>query len=544
MNFFYKGEKFMKKTGKLAVLLLVVAMLCTVFAVTSSADYTTKVLLNKDCSSGATDAGKVNVNPSDDNYYLSYRYVASPDVYDFGVTQSNAFNGDWAYMTLDYDLMTETTYESGNGTSLYVMTRDGGGSPLGIRMIRVASNSDGTAKIVGAISGESYEIPGEDFSWVHITNVLMFKHDITTASEVTNDKSILLTYVNGELALTQTGVVTERSLNINGFRLQSATKTVSDATVCVDNVKLVLLGKGYDGNLTKLFDGGDHSLTDEDFDVAFTKDYKIPFGKKRAGVFNLAGYETLYDKTQAAFDAAKDGYEIKLYDDVSNVEIKNAITVDTNGHNFSWIPGDLAVTKTERNGSTVYTFKKTDRYAYFTFYPEGEDGEADGVDIPVPIGATPTYTGDKLKLTYEDADGRYFVFKEWGVFGETPVTPVTTAEIDSYFDLYPVYEEKKAPTTGKIVYSNDCEKGGLSLSNGASATFGSSGLVKAAGNNYYRYFAVLDAAGNSNPGGTSAFIMLPFGVTQFTDLSYYTIEFDISTEGIAAAGNFQHTGRN
>lgn len=533
----------MKKTGKLAVLLLVVAMLCTVFAVTSSADYATRVLVDTDCKSGGSESGIIHTNEADGNSYLSYRYVKSPDVYDFGSSVSGVFNGDWAYLTLDYDLMTETTYEGGNGTRMYVMTRNAGSNPLGMSMLKVAANPDGSAKLTAEKTGETYEIPSESFSWLHITNVLMFNHEKSASNEVKNDQSVLLTFVNGELIFRQVGVVAGDSLSINGFRLQSAAKAESDATVCVDNVKMVLIGKDYDGNLTKLFDGGEHTLDEADYDVAYNKSYELPFGKKRAGVFNLAGYETVYDRMQSAFDAVRDGYEIKLYDDVTNVNITNEITVDANRHEFSWISDNLAVTTAERNGSTVYTFRRTDRFAYFTFYPEGPGSEPDGVDIPIPIGATPVYTGDRLKTVIDDETG-YFVFGGWYVFGETPVTAVTAGDVDSYFDLYPVYQEKKAPTTGNISYRNDCENGTLTLGNGSSETFAGSGLVKAAGNSYYRYFAVLNAVGDSNPGGTSAFIMMSYGNLKLSDYSYFVMEFDISTEDIPATGIFQPTGRN
>ena len=536
----------MKKTGKLAVLILILAMLCAVFAVTSSADYKTSVLLNKDCSTGGTESGTVHVNEADGNAYLSYRYVKKPDVYDFGCTVNNAFNGDWEYITVDYDMMTETSYESGNGTKIYIMTRNAGGSPLGIDLVQTIANPDGTAKIKASKSGAEYSIPSGNYAWAHYTHVLMLKHDKTAANEVKNDKSVVLTFVNGQFAFSQTGVIRDNSVNITGFRLQSLTKTESDATVCVDNVKMTMLGKGYDGNLTRLFDGNTHTLDEDTYDVAYHKGYKLPFGKKRAGVFNLAGYETVYDNMQAAFDAAKDGYELKLYDDVKNVTIANGITVDTNGHNFSWIPGNFAVTETVRNGSKVYTFQRTDRFAYFTFYPEGPDGAPDGADIAVPIGATPVYTGNKLKASYEDENGNYFVFKEWRIFGETPVSAVTAGDVDSCYDLYPAYESAKADPTGTFNYRNDCEKGGLSVSSttAAASTFSGSGLVKAAGNSYYRYFAVLDAAGNSNPVGTSAYLTMPYGMKNLSDLSYFTIEFDIATEDVAAGGSMTVVGRN
>ena len=535
----------MKKTGKLAVLILILAMLCAVFAVTSSADYKTNVLLNKDCSTGGTASGTVHVNEADGNSYLSYRYVKTPDVYDFGCTVNNAFNGDWEYITVDYDMMTETTYESGNGTKIYIMTRNGGGSPLGIDLVQAITNADGTAKIKASKSGAEYSIPSGTYAWAHYTHVLMLKHEKTAANEVKNDKSVVLTFVNGQFAFSQTGVIRDNSVNITGFRLQSLTKTESDATVCVDNVRMTMLGKGYDGNLTRLFDGNTHTLDEDTYDVAYHKGYKLPFGKKRAGVFNLAGYETVYDNMQAAFDTAKDGYELKLYDDVKNVTIANGITVDTNGHNFSWIPGNFAVTETVRNGSKVYSFQRTDRFAYFTFYPEGPDGAPDGEDIAVPIGATPVYTGKKLKADYEDDSG-YYVFKEWRIFGETPVSAVTAGDVDSYYDLYPAYESAKADPTGTFNYRNDCEKSGLSVSSttAAASTFSGSGLVKVAGNNYYRYFAVLDAAGNSNPVGTSAYLTMPYGMKNLSDLSYFTIEFDIATEDIPAGGSMTVVGRN
>ncbi len=535
----------MKKTGKLAVLILILAMLCAVFAVTSSADYKTNVLLNKDCSTGGTASGTVHVNEADGNSYLSYRYVKSPDVYDFGCTLNNAFNGDWEYITVDYDMMTETTYESGGGTRIYIMARNAAGSPLGIDLVQAIANADGTAKIKASKSGAEYSIPSGTYAWAHYTHVLMLKHDKTAANEVKNDKSVVLTFVNGQFAFSQTGVVRENSVNITAFRLQSAMRKEGDATVCVDNVKMTMLGKGYDGNLTRLFDGNTHTLDEDTYDVAYHKGYKLPFGKKRAGVFNLAGYETVYDNMQAAFDAAKDGYELKLYDDVKNVTIANGITVDTNGHNFSWIPGNFAVTETVRNGSKVYSFQRTDRFAYFTFYPEGPDGAPDGEDIAVPIGATPVYTGKKLKADYEDDSG-YYVFKEWRIFGETPVSAVTAGDVDSYYDLYPAYESAKADPTGTFNYRNDCEKSGLSVSSttAAASTFAGSGLVKAAGNNYYRYFAVLDAAGNSNPVGTSAYLTMPYGMKNLSDLSYFTIEFDIATEDIAAGGSMTVIGRN
>ena len=531
----------MKKTGKLAVLILVLAMLCTVFAFVSSADYTTKVLLNSNCSTGSTLAGEIHANEADGNSYLSYRFVPSPDIYDFSsTTVTPAFTGDWSYLTLDFDMMTETTYESGRGTNLYIMTRDAGNGPLGIRCASVVSNGDGTAKLVASVTGDTYEIPGGDYAWVHITYVLKIKCTVDAANQVDTDESILQVYVNGEFAFEQASPVNQKSLNILNFRIQSLTKAQSEATVCIDNAKMVIYGKGYDGNLTKLFDGGKHTLTEREYDVAYNENYELPLGKKRAGVFNLAGYETVYDNAQAAFDAAEDGYEVKLYDNVSGVSIRNAITVNPNGYDFSWIPGDLAVKTTERDGETIYSFTKTDRFAYFTFYPDGEGTEPEGVDIPVPIGALPIYEGSRLKADYEDENG-YYVFKEWRVFGESPITAVTAGDIDSYFDLYPAYEEKKATTTGKIVYENN---GSFTLpTSGTSQTFPKSGLVTAGGNRYYRYFASPDATGNSNPMGTSGFLSMNFNRLSLSTLSYFIVEFDISTEGIAATGQITHTGR-
>lgn len=538
----------MKKTGKLAVLFLILAMLCGVFAVVSSADYSTKVMLDKDCASGGTASGRIHTNEADGNSYLSYVYVSSPDVYDFGVTENNAFDGRWTYLTLDYDLMTETFYQTGAGTQLYIMTRDASGAPKGVSTIKVASNADGTAKIIpmGKVpegTRDTYEIPGGNYEWVHITHVLKIDSTVSegTTKEVTADNSVLLTYVNGELAFTQESVVYLNTVNIVGFRVQSAVKAESDATTCVDNVKMVLLGKGYDGNLTKLFDGKEHTLDEEDYDVVYNKNYKVPLGKKRAGVYNLAGYETIYDKAQKAFEAAKDGYEVKLYEDISNVTIDHAITVNANGYNFSWKPGNFAVTTSERDGNTIYTFRRTDRFAYFTFYPDGPLGAPEGVNIPVPVGCLPVYDGSRLKREKEDADG-YYVFKEWVVFGETPLTAVTAGDVDSYFDLYPSYQTKKAPSTGKLVYSNNCEKGGLS-NNAPTTTYAKSGLVTANGNTYYRYYATPDSSGNANPAGTSGFIAMNFGRTNLDVLSYFVIEFDISSEDVPAEGFINHTGR-
>ncbi len=532
----------MKKTGKLAVLFLILAMLCGVFAVVSSADYATKILVNSDCSNNETDAGKIHTNEADGNSYLSYFYTSVVDHHDFAAVQTDAFDGTWSYLTFDFDLMTETTYESGSGTNIYIMARNSAGNPKGMNNLTVVANDDGTAKLIASKTRETYEIPGKDYSWIHITGVLKIDCTVDSNKEVTEDRSVFLTYVNGQLAFKQESVMTLGSRNLTEFRLQSATKTVSDSTVCVDNVNVTLYGKDYDGNLTKLFDGKDHTLDEDEYDVVYNKDYKLPFGKQRAGLYNLAGYETAYENAQEAFAAAKDGYEVKLYEDISDVTIDRAITVNANGYNFSWKPGNYAVSTSERDGDTIYTFSKTDRFAYFTFYPDGPYGAPEGDTVAVPVGSLPVYEGDRLKLTYEDADG-YYVFDGWSVFGESPLTAVTSGDVDSYYDLYPSYKAKKAPTTGKIVSSYDCENSVIPT-NSTNSTYAKSGLVKANGNGYYRYYATLDASGNSNPGGTSGYIQMDFGKVSLTELSYFILEFDISSENVPAEGKFHHIGRN
>ncbi len=533
----------MKKTGKLVILFLVLAMLCGVFAVASSADYSKKILIDDNCDTGETASGRIHTNEMDGNSYLSYIYTASRNYYDFGATQGDAFDGTWAYLTLDFDLMTETTYESGKGTNLYFMTRGEGGSARGTHTMSVSSNADGIAQLTAITTNETFEIPGDSYSWVHITYVLQIDCKVDNKNVVEEDNSVLLTYVNGKLAFTQKSVLYKGSLNLVGFRIQSFKQAVSDATVCIDNVKMAIYGKDYDGNLTGLFDGNEHSLEEAEYDVAYHKGYKFPYGRTRAGVYNLAGYETAYDSVQAAFDAAKDGYEVKLYDDASNVTITSAVTVNANGHRFTWKPGDFALSTFDRDGNTIYSFRKTDRFAYFTFYPDGPYGEPEGEDIPVPIGALPIYEGTRLQLVFDDANG-YHVFKEWLVFGESPLTAVTAGEIYSHFDLYPSYVEKKAPTTGKIVYSNDCESDGMSHPGGADATYGKSGIAFANGNGYYRYYATLDASGNSNPKGSGGYMSMPFGQSMLENLSYFAVEFDISFEDVVAEGSFNQIGRN
>ena len=424
----------MKANSKLFVLLLVLAMLCGILAVTASADTVanpdgvTDYLAIKTGNaenagapaSDSTETLYTHISDTGNAYYRQFysNEAASNKNQNTFYNNLNNYFSDYndSYLTLEFDFSTETHFDSKTATSVVFLMR-GSGPADTVGIYFGYSETDGNyVKLTG---GDNVVIEDlKPYEWHHVTLILQPKNVVIDETNlITSDaESRAVLYLDGKKVAERTGGIfpTQRK-NLEGVRIQTGNSASNreKGDLCLDNLVAKRVTSAYEGDLSAVMEG---TANLGNYPGLFTwndDSYAFPDGVRLMAKIG----DVNYSDAQAAVDAATEGDTVTLYEPIFSshaLRVDKNMTVDTRGLTFSYSAPDYVVTQ---NGN-LYTFTRVENPAKVTVTVDGKTVEAsDFVNGRAPASLTAAtvlvpddrslYKVTSWKMTIDGAEAEY-----------------------------------------------------------------------------------------------------------------------------------------
>ena len=443
-------------------------------------------------------------------YSTTHTSKSSPYISDYlgdapSKTGSKHSLTNYSYFSVDFDLKSPTGFydNASNSDALrleswfyYVNTAETSKSSQK-QMMNWNTNDSGITELV--TNGKTYQLKKSDV-WQHYT--LIFKIYDKVNSDGNSASAVdAYIFVDGEYITTFTVFDVDSSnyyvspesgehdTSLNCFReirinipSRGVNSTTQQESVAVDNWKVKSFSNFYQyKNEIDQVTTGYIDLVDWK-EAVYTKDYDYPFNNLLATVLDAKGKVVgYYDDFKAAFDAAEEGYTVKIHDNVTdedNVVVNKNVIVDArydaNGkeqaapYGFKFISDKYSATLEEG----IYLLKRTQNSTvkFFWDMPVGvsaTDNSLFKITSSV-LGATPVYPDEieKYYVKYDAVDTDKIVaiyrFEGWSYTagGEVEaLRPVTVEDLENpngaWCALYPVYsycDVKVTKPNGRVYY--------------------------------------------------------------------------------------------
>ena len=458
----------MNKFKKLLVIMLVLAVSLTVFAVVAFAsdeeplekhqallelkDYET---YNEGDLAEANPAGAGHFEiavAENGNKYIKHHVSAgtgNTSYASIGYQSNKKYSiSEYPYCTFDFDIAKiEGDYAGGSFNPIYYSNGpvyDDFGN-----LSKTLNNGDGGSTSLALSSFQKY-LPQEYNTWAHVT--VMFKYHIQNDAEYVGG----YVYVNGELVYQNATLHTlstqyfASNYYFGTFRINNSGGTNTKNFTGYDNWQINFFNKAY---------------TDEEVaKYIYNENYELPYGVTIARIGHVP-----YDSIPKAIEAYKPGDVITLISDVDKViSVEKPVVFDTNKYNENGTPTgefySIPTTSTTLLSSSengILSFKQVQN-ASVEVYWDDCPGKALGKACTCPseylnengehrmyqfvpsamLNSVPIYTGEIPTFPIVDGVSKQFVGWSYTQGGEVEDIKAISAEDlpNGYVALYPVYE--------------------------------------------------------------------------------------------------------